>query len=116
MGIEIAKTRIRIRHPSLSPKIGHDMVNRPGRHRAIAITEKDRPGFSTANEDEQVTEIVIVDDRNDACFAAFAFVNGYAFALHIEVTYIEMDQFITTNPEPPKRFDQASIPKLVGSK
>ena len=71
----------------------------------MAIAQKDRPRFSTTDEHEQVTEILIINDGNDPCFAAFALVDGHAFALCIAVPNIEMDEFAATNAEPPEGFD-----------
>jgi len=81
----------------------------------MAIAEKNRPSLSTANEHEQVTEIFVINDGNDPCFAAFALVDGYPFALCIAVPHIEMDKFAATNAEPPEGFDQASIPEIAGA-
>jgi hypothetical protein len=38
----------------------------------MAISEKDRSGFPTADENEKIAEILVIDDGNDPCFAAFA--------------------------------------------
>ncbi len=81
----------------------------------MAIAEKDRPAFPTTHEKEKITEILVIDDRDDPCFAAFTFVDGHAFAFHIDVPNIEMGEFVATNTEPPERFDQASIPKIGGT-
>jgi len=66
---------------------------------------KDRPRFSTTDEHEQVTEILIINDGNDPGFAAFAFVDGDPFTMCIAVPHIEMDEFAATNAQPPERFD-----------
>ena len=50
-----------------------------------------------ADENDQVAEVFIVDDRNDSGFAAFTLLNRYSFALHIEVTDIELNQLAATN-------------------
>ncbi len=68
-----------------------------------------------ADENEQITEIFIMNDGNDPCFAAFALVDGHPFAFRIEVPNIEIDEFAATNAEPSERFDQTSIPKIVGA-
>ena len=107
--------RIGIRDSGLSTKIGHDSVDRPQRHRTIAIAEKDRPRFPIADENEKITEILVINDRNDPCFAAFALVDDHSFAFFIEVPNIEIDEFAATNTEPPECFDQASIPEIAGA-
>ena len=72
MGIEMGETRIGVCYSSLSSESRHDVVDRPQRHRTMAISEKDRSGFPTADENEKIAEILVIDDGNDPCFAAFA--------------------------------------------
>jgi hypothetical protein len=115
MGIEVGEARIGIHYSGLGTEIRHDAVDRPQRHRTMAIAEKDRPRFSTADEDEQITEILVIDDGNDPCFTAFALVDGHPFAFLIEVSHIEIDEFAATHAEPPEGFDQASIPEIAGA-
>ncbi len=96
--------RIGIHDSGLSTESRHDPVDRPQRHRTMAIAEKDRSRFPTADEHEKITEILVINDRNDPCFAAFALVDGHPFALFIEVPNIETDEFAAANAEPPERF------------
>ena len=60
MGIEMGEARVGIRHSSLRTESRHDAVDRPERHRTLAIAEKDRPAFPTADEDEKITEILVI--------------------------------------------------------
>ena len=101
--------------PGVSTESRHDPVDRPQRHRTMAIAEKDRSRFPTADEHEKITEILVINDRNDPCFAAFALVDGHPFALFIEVPNVETDEFAAANAEPPERFEQASIPEIAGA-
>jgi hypothetical protein len=64
------------------------------------------------DENDQVAEVFVVDDRNDSGFATFALLNRHVFAFHIEVANIELDEFATTNTQPPQRFDQTAIAKM----
>ncbi len=73
----MCESRIGICDPGVSTESRHDQVDRPQRHRTMAIAEKDRPRFPTADEHEQITEICIMNDGNDPCFAAFALVDGH---------------------------------------
>ena len=111
----MGEARIGIRYSGLNTKSRHDSVDRPQRHRTIAIAEKDRPSFSAADEDEKITEILVIDDGYDPRFAAFAFADRYPFAFFIEVSHVKMDELAAANPEPPERFDETSIPKIVGA-
>ena len=61
MRIEVGETRVGIHDSGLNTKRRHDAVDRPQRHRTIAIAQKDRPGLSTANENEKVTEIFVIN-------------------------------------------------------
>ena len=54
-----------------------------------------------ADENDQVAEVFIVNNRNEPSLAAFALLNRHAFALNIEVTHIELDEFATANAQPP---------------
>ena len=92
MGIEMDEPRIGIPDSGLSTKSRHDPVDRPQRHRTMAIAEKDRSRFPTADEHEKITEILVINDRNDPCFAAFALVDDHSFAFFIEVPNIEIDE------------------------
>jgi hypothetical protein len=65
-----------------------------------------------ADENDQIAEVFVVDDRNDPGFAAFTLLNHYAFALHIKVTDIKLDEFATANAQPPQRFDQTAVAKI----
>jgi hypothetical protein len=73
--------------------------DRPRGHLPVPVTQKNRCGFPIADENDQVAEVFVVDDRNDPGFAAFAFLNRHAFALNIKVTDIELDEFATTNAQ-----------------
>ena len=112
----MGEPRIRVHDSGLGTDSRHDPVNRPQRHRTLAIAQKDRSAFPTADEEDQITEILVIDDRNDPGFAAFTFMDRHAFAFHINVSNIEMDEFVATNAEPPEGFNQTSIPKIVGAK
>src|ERR1043166_3893466 len=103
-----------IHNSGLVTKVRHHSVHRPQSNRTIAIAEEDRSGFPTADEEEQITEILIIDDGNHPCFATLALADGYPFAFFIKVPHIEIDKLAATNTEPPERFDQTSIPKIVG--
>jgi hypothetical protein len=105
MGIEMGEARIGVRYSGVNSESRRDPVDRRQRHRTIVIAEKDRPRFPTVDEDEQITEILVINDGNDPCFAAFALVEDYPFAFFIEVPNIEIDEFATTNAEPPECFD-----------
>ena len=89
-----------------------DVVNRSRGHLSVPVTQKNRAGFAMADENDQVAEVFVVNDRNDPGFAAFTLLNRHAFALHIEVTDIELDAFAATNAQPPQRFDQTAIAKV----
>ena len=112
--IEMREPGIGIHDSGLVTEVRHDSVHRSQGHRTIAIAEKDRSGFTTADEQEKITEIFIVNDGNHPCFAAFALADGYPFAFFVEVPDIEVNELTATNAEPPERFDQTSIPKIVG--
>ncbi len=79
----------------------------------MVLVEKDWSHFSTAEENEKVAEIVVINDGNDTRFAAFALVDGHQFALFIDVLNVEIDEFASANAEPPERFDSASIPEIA---
>src|SRR5712692_1304852 len=113
MGVQMAEARIGVRYSGLRTESRHDVVDRPWSHHAVAIAEKDRPGFPTADEDKQITEVFVVDDGNDTSFATFAFMDRHPFAFNIDVPHVEIDEFTATNAEPPERFDQAPIPEIA---
>ena len=110
--IEMREPGIGIHDSGLVPEVPHDSVHRSQGHRTIAIAEKDRSGFPTADEQEQITEIFVVNDGNHPCFATLALADGHPFAFFVEVPDIEIDELTATNTEPPERFDQTSIPKI----
>ncbi len=111
----MGEARIGVDYSGLYTENCYDVVDRPRRHHPVTIAEKDRPGFPAANENEQITEVFVVDKRNDPCFAAFALAYGHPLALRIEVPNVEVNEFTATNAEPPECFDQTSIPKIVGA-
>lgn len=111
----MGQPRIGIHDAGLSTESRHNPVDRPQRHRMMAIAQKHWPRFPTADEHEQVAEVVVIDDRNDPGFAAFTLMDSDPFALCIEVPHIEMDEFTAANAKPPERFDQTSIPKIAGA-
>jgi hypothetical protein len=111
----MGETRISVSYSSLRPEICHGAVDRPQRYRTMAIAEKDRPSFPTADEHEKIAEILVTDDGNNPCLAAFALVDSHLFAFLIEVPHIKIDEFATTNAEPPEYFDQTSLPKIAGA-
>ena len=111
--IEMRKPGIGIRDSGLVTEVRYDAVHRSQGHRTIAIAEEDRSGFTTADEQEQITEIFVVNDGNHPYFATLALADGYPFAFFVEVPHIEIDELAATNAEPPERFDQTSIPKIV---
>jgi hypothetical protein len=115
MGVQMGEARIGVGYAGLYAERRHNAVDRPQRHRPVAIAEKDGPRFSTANEHEQITEILVINDGNDPCFSAFALADYHAFAFHIDVSHIESGEFTTTHAEPPECFEQTSIPKIVGA-
>ena len=109
----MGEARIGVDYSGLRTESCYDVVDRPRRHHPVTIAEKDRPGFPTANEDEQITEVFVVDERNDPCFAPFPLAYGHPFAFRIEVPNVEADEFTATNAKPPECFDQTSIAKIV---
>jgi hypothetical protein len=78
----------------------------------VGILRKIWPGFPIADENHQIAEVFVVDDWNDPDFAAFALLDNHSFALNIEVTDIELDEFAATNAQPLQRFDQTAISKI----
>ena len=78
-----------------------DVVDRPRSHLPVPVTQKNGPGFPVADENDQVAEVFVVNNWNDSGFATFALLNRHAFALNIEVTDIELDEFATANAQPP---------------
>ena len=70
--IEMREPGIGIRDSGLVTEVRHDSVHRSQGHRTIAIAEEDRSGFTTANEQEQITEIFVVNDGNHPYFATLA--------------------------------------------
>jgi hypothetical protein len=117
------QVRIAMREPGIGmlhdaglvTEVRHDAGHRSQGHRTMAIAEKDRSGFPTADEQEQSTEIFVVHDGNHPCCAAFALVDGHPFAFFVEVSDIESGALAATNAEPPERFDHTAIPKIVGA-
>src|SRR4030095_8849567 len=77
--IEMCEPALGIHNSGLVTKFRHDAVHRPQRHRTIAIAEEDRSGFSTADEEEQITEILIINDGNHPCFATLALADNDPF-------------------------------------
>src|SRR5262245_65798743 len=77
MGIKMGEARIGIRYSGLNTKSRHDSVDRPQRHRTIAIAEKERPSFSAADEDEKITEILVIDEGYDPGVCDFGCGCGY---------------------------------------
>ncbi len=112
MRIQMGETRIGIGHPGFDAKSRHNVVDRSRRHHPVAVTQKDRASFPTANEEQQVAEVFVVNEGDDAGFPAFALTDRHPFAFDIEVSDIELDAFTTTNAHPPQRLEEAPIPKI----
>jgi hypothetical protein len=112
MGIEMREAGIGIGDPGFDTNRLDNVVNRPRGHLPVPVTQKDWPGFAMADENEEIAEVFVVDDRNDPGFTAFALLNRHAFAFNIEIPDIELEEFATANAQPPERFDQTTIPKI----
>jgi hypothetical protein len=112
MRIEMGEAGIGIGHPSFDAKRRHNVVDQARCHHPVAVTQKDRAGFPTADEHEQVTEVFVVNDRDDPSFITFTLLDRHPFALDIEVADIELEEFAAPNAQPPQRFDETSIPKI----
>lgn len=108
----MGKAGIRIGYPGFCANRLDNVINRPRDHLPVSVTQKNRASFPIADENDEVAEVFVVNNRNDPGFAAFALLNHHSFALNIEVTDIELDEFTATNPEPPERFNQTAIAKI----
>ena len=112
MRIQMGKAGIGISHPGFDAKRRHNVVDQSRCHHPVAVAQKDRAGFPTANEHEQVAEVFVVNERDDPGFAAFALPDRHPFAFDIEIADIELEEFAPPHAQPPQRFDETSIPKI----
>ena len=92
---------IGVGHSGFNAKYLDNVVDRPRGHLPVTVTQKKRAGFPIADENQQIAEVFVVDDRNDPGFAAFALLDDHPFALDIEVADIQFDEFAATNAQPP---------------
>ena len=101
MRIQMGEAGIGIGYSGFRAEGGDNVVDQSWSHDAVAIAEKDGPGFPAADEDQHVAEILVVDERDDPGFPAFPFADHDPFAVGVEVADIEVNEFTAPHTQPP---------------
>src|SRR6266567_7586225 len=102
MRIQMGEAGIGIGHSGFRAEGGNNVVDQSWSHDTVAIAEKDWSGFPAADEDQHVAKVLVVDERDDPGFPAFPLADDDPFAVGIEVSDVEVDEFTAPHAQPPE--------------
>jgi hypothetical protein len=81
--------------------------------RCTTTREKHWPDLAPADQVLQITQELIINDRHNPSLVSFPRSDCNPLAFKVDVAHVELDQLLSAQAEPPERFYNAPVTKVV---